>query len=110
MSVRESDDDYGKVVARLGSDRRVIVCADDIQWIVQRRSGSLWRSLHYCTSREGVIRRVKGLPGWEALLGLPARFDRRADGSTACTERKVAPPGTEVAPEAEEEVWPLRQT
>ena len=94
MSVREGDDDYGKVVAQLGSDRRVIVCADGLQWIVRRRSGNRWASLHYCTSREGVIRRVKGLPGWEWLLGLPACFDRRAYGSTASLDREVALPGT----------------
>jgi hypothetical protein len=70
---RESDDDYGNVVAQFGPTRRVIVCADNIQWIVQHKSG-VWRSDHYCTSREGVIRRVKGLPGWEVLADLPDRF------------------------------------
>jgi hypothetical protein len=102
MSVRESDDDYGKVVARLGSDRRVIECADGLQWIVQRRSGRRWVSRHYCTSREGVIRRVKGLPGWEALLGLPARFGPRANDTTVALDREVAPPGSEMASEAAE--------
>jgi hypothetical protein len=49
------------------------VCADAIQWITQEKKG-VWRSLHYHTSREGVLRRVKGLSGWEALLDLPDHF------------------------------------
>jgi hypothetical protein len=72
MEHRERDDDYGNVVAQLGPDCRVILCTEGLQWIVQRRSG-LWRSLHYCTSRAGIIRRVRGLPGWEALQALPDR-------------------------------------
>ena len=46
----------------------------------------------------------QGLPGWESLLGLPARFDRRQYGATAAPDREVAPPGTEIASEAEEAV------
>jgi hypothetical protein len=72
-SRREKDDDYGNIVTQLGATYRVIVCADAIQWIVQQKRG-VWRSLCYCTSREGVIRRVKGLPGWEVLADLPERF------------------------------------
>jgi hypothetical protein len=74
MSRREKDDDYDNVIAQLGPKHRVIVCADDIQWIVQENKGKEWRSQHYCTSRYGVLRRVKGLPGWEALASLPERF------------------------------------
>lgn len=76
-SHRESDDDYSNVIAQLGPTHRVIVCKDNIQWIVQRRKDS-WRSLHYLTSRDGVLRRVKGLPGWEVstpsrIISTPAR-------------------------------------
>ena len=74
MSRREKDDDYDNVVAQLGPDWRVIVCADDWQWIVQERKGAQWRSQKFCTSREGVIRWVKGKPRWEALASLPDHF------------------------------------
>jgi hypothetical protein len=74
MSVREKDDSYDRIVAQLGSKHRVIVCADDHQWIVQEKRGKEWRGLYFCTSREGVLRWVKGLPGWEVLVGLPDRF------------------------------------
>jgi hypothetical protein len=75
-SHRERDDDYGEILAQLGPDWRVIVCKDDHQWIVQQKpKGGVWRSKHYCTSREGALRRVKGLPGREALTHLPARFN-----------------------------------
>ena len=84
MSIREKDDDYDWVIAQLGPKHRVIACKDNIQWIVQQKSG-VWRGIHYCTSREGILRRVKGLPGRESLIGLPDRFPRAAGR----TERKV---------------------
>lgn len=73
MSKREKDDDYDNIVAQLGPLWRVIVCKDDYQWIVQERKGE-WRSMKFCTSRDGVLRWVKGKPGWEALLSLPDHF------------------------------------
>lgn len=73
MKHRERDDDYGNITAQLGPDNRVILCPEGLQWIVQRKGAGIWRSLHYCTSRAGVIRRVRGLPGWEALEALPDR-------------------------------------
>jgi hypothetical protein len=74
MSRRESDDDYDNIVAQLGPKWRMIVCVDDYQWIVQERKGTQWRSQHFCTSRDGVLRRVKGKPGWEVLGSLPDHF------------------------------------
>jgi hypothetical protein len=88
MSNRECDDDYDRIVAQLGSKHRVIACSDDLQWIVQKKS-SEWRSHHFCTSREGVIRWVKGLPEWETLLSLPERFPRRKDRTRAREEHEV---------------------
>ena len=76
MSRREGDDDYDNIVAQLGPDWRVIVCVDDWQWIVQERKGGAWRSRKFCTSRDGVIRWVKGKPGWEVLASLPDHFTR----------------------------------
>jgi hypothetical protein len=100
-SNRERDDNYGKVVAQLGPDRRVIVCADDFQWIIQRKIGAQWRGQHYCTSREGVIRRTKGLPGWEALTSLPDRFKASAPDTRPRAEREVEPSGHTPAQEPE---------
>jgi hypothetical protein len=39
---KESAEDYPQIVAVLDAKTRVIECADGIQWIVQRRTGSLW--------------------------------------------------------------------
>jgi hypothetical protein len=77
MSRREKDNNYDRIITRLGAGHRVIACADDSQWIVQEKKGKEWRSKHYCTSRDGVLRRVEGLPGWETLAALPERFASR---------------------------------
>jgi len=74
MSRREGDDDYENIVAQLGSDWRVIVCRDNWQWIVQERKWGEWKSRHYLTSRDGVLRRCEGKPGWEVLASLPEHF------------------------------------
>lgn len=60
-SYRESDDDYAYIVTRLGDAGRVIVCRDDLQWILQRRDGkkagrARWAGVGYCTTREGLLR------------------------------------------------------
>jgi hypothetical protein len=93
MSRREGDDDYDNIIAQLGPAWRVIVCKDNWQWIVQERKDK-WRSLHFCTSREGVIRRVKGKPGWEALATLHDRFQ-------PTQRRGKASPRSQVDPESQ---------
>ena len=100
-SHRESDDDYSNVIAQLGPTHRVIVCKDNIQWIVQRRKDS-WRSLHYLTSRDGVLRRVKGLPGWEALNALPDHFHPSKGGRKATMGRVSESVGTPATPRTRE--------
>lgn len=80
MSHREIDDDYDHIIAQLGPKNRVIVCKDNSQWIVQIKRGQEWRSMHFCTSGAGVLRRVKGLPGWESIIDLPARFPAQGYG------------------------------
>jgi hypothetical protein len=89
MSHREKDDDYDNVIAQLGPKHRVIICADDHQWIVQEKRGKEWRSNHYCTSRDGVLRRVKDLPGWKSLTLLPERFQMAS--TEAQNSRTTAP-------------------
>lgn len=74
MSHRETDDDYGKVIAQLGPKNRLIECKDGIQWILQAKVGKRWLSEKFLTSRDGVLRRAEGMPGWEVLKDLPERF------------------------------------
>jgi hypothetical protein len=77
MSHRESDEDYRAVLFRFGPDHRLITCKDDFQWILQRRLGGRWRSYKFLLTREGVLRRVAGLPEAEQAKGLPERFRSR---------------------------------
>jgi len=57
---QETADDYAKVVARLDERHRIIVCRDNLQWILQRRDRRTgtrpWASLRYCQTREALIR------------------------------------------------------
>lgn len=62
---------------------RVVTCADDLQWIIQRRDGersgrARWTGLHYCRSRKALIRlsRASGAPYGAILelLSLPEHF------------------------------------
>ena len=56
----ETADDYPRVVARLSDGWRVIRCAGDIQWILQRRDAGRsravgWRGVAYCMSQKALI-------------------------------------------------------
>ena len=81
-SVRESADDYHRVIARLSDRWRVIVCRDAIQWIAQRRvnsgrRGGEWKAVHYCRTREALLRLCDASckrmdpAAWASLLALP---------------------------------------
>jgi hypothetical protein len=37
VNASETADDYDRIVARIGSDWRIIECRDRLQWILQRR-------------------------------------------------------------------------
>ena len=72
---KESAEDYPHIVAVLGANRRVIACAAGIQWIVQRRSGSLatpWAGRSFCRTKEALLRCAGG--SHPALDALPDRF------------------------------------
>jgi hypothetical protein len=76
----EHREDYPHIVAVLDAKTRVIECADRIQWIVQRRTGSLdrpWAGRSFCTSKQALLR-IAGrhpLSGREAALeALPDYF------------------------------------
>ena len=58
-SHRERDDDYRKVLANFSPRWRVIICKDNIQMILQRRSVSppntgTWAGRKYCMTRKGL--------------------------------------------------------
>jgi hypothetical protein len=64
--VWESDDAYPAIVR--SGDLRVIECRDRIQWILQRRKGSGWRSVSYHRDRAVLIERFgSSAPELEAL-------------------------------------------
>jgi hypothetical protein len=57
----ETSDDYIKIIVRLNDSWRVIVCKDNIQWVLQRRdagrSGSpRWRGVSYHCELKALIR------------------------------------------------------
>ena len=59
-SRRERDDDYGDVVVHLAPRWRVIICKDDIQFILQRRSveapnTGTWSGQSYSLTRDALI-------------------------------------------------------
>ena len=55
-SRRETDEDYERVIARIGS-LRVVKCPDDIQLIVQSFRGGRWRNKSYHRHRYSLVRR-----------------------------------------------------
>ena len=70
-TTQETSPSYTNVIAT-GEKYRVIICADDIQWIIQRLSGNRYRSESYCTSKSSLIRE------WQYRVGeadpLPVEF------------------------------------
>ena len=81
-SHRESDDNYARVVAQFDDGWRVIVCRDDLQWILQRRDGeraggARWTGVGYCRTREALLRLCRASSAriapseWAVLVALP---------------------------------------
>jgi hypothetical protein len=81
MMHRESADSYRGEIVRLDG-WRVAVCADGLQWLLQRRdpanamAGPRWRTLGFCRSRSALIRRWQRASGDDgaALGNLPPHF------------------------------------
>ena len=73
---RERDDLYPKVVAQPSIRWRVILCAQGLQWIIQKKESSHagpWRAEKYLTSRSALVRACGTLgllsdPATEAVL------------------------------------------
>ena len=85
LNHRESDDNYDRVVARLDDRWRVIVCRDDVQWILQRRDGeragrARWTGVGYFLTREALLRVSRASCAWidpaalAVLEALPEHF------------------------------------
>ena len=60
-SHRERDDNYRKIVIQLAPRWRVIICKDNIQMILQKRSvlfpnKGTWAGRKYCVTRKALIR------------------------------------------------------
>lgn len=83
-STHETADGYSRIVAQLGDGGRVIVCKDNIQWILQRRKNGggewPWRAVGYCRTRKALMRLAATSCGpidpvaLAALAALPENF------------------------------------
>ena len=84
LSHKETDDRYHAEFVR--HDRfRVVVCKDQIQWIVQRKksgAGGRWQALGYFLTRDALIRLWTALdcPVGRDLIELPTVFRRGKHG------------------------------
>ena len=83
----ETTGDYYGVIARLCARHRIIVCKDQMQWILQRRDGerhgwARWAGVGYFLTREALIRSSRALcaridpAALETLAALPEHFGR----------------------------------
>ena len=83
-SHREKDDSYRSVIIQFAPRWRVIVCKDDIQWLVQHRTADplhrgLWRGRSYMTTRDSLIKacaRLEPLSDPSVMAILSALPDR----------------------------------
>lgn len=80
VRLREEDDGYPHIVAKLADRWRVIKCRDDLQWILQRRSGerggaARWKSERFCRTRDGLMASIRAfVVDPTALPELPERY------------------------------------
>lgn len=91
------------VVALVGTQWRVVECADAIQWIVQKRTGSRhgsarWDCRKYFRTRAALVAFCRPLasasdPGALSVLeSLPGRIGQCADAGSASPDPAVVPP------------------
>ena len=57
---KETSDFYRGIITKLAPRWRVIICKDQIQWILQKRTAEplhkgIWRGRSYVTTKEGLI-------------------------------------------------------
>jgi hypothetical protein len=78
----ETSDDYPDIVVMLDAKTRVIRCANEIQWIIQKRQGGPypWRSDLFFRSKEGLLLYAPK-PTAPKLLALPDWFSERREAA-----------------------------
>jgi hypothetical protein len=99
----ESSDGYPFVVASLAGGWRIIECAADMQWIIQRRTtnrGKIqWDGQSFCATKQALLRNIceRRIEPSPTLLALPDRYPeghRQPAGASdsGFQEQEVAPP------------------
>ena len=82
MAGRECDPNYGGVYWTSGCQRRrIIVCKDDLQYIVQSKEGDRWRATSYHFYYDSIAERYPDLGAPTLDPKLLARDGRRASGT-----------------------------
>jgi len=59
ISHRERDDAYLGTIVQFSPRWRLVVCKDQMQWIIQRKESShrgFWRGKHYLTCKDSVLK------------------------------------------------------
>ena len=59
ISHREREDGYIATVVQFNQRWRLVLCKDQIQWIIQKKESShrgFWRSKHYLTCKDSVLK------------------------------------------------------
>jgi hypothetical protein len=82
MAGRECDPNYGGVYWTSGDDKqRIIVCKDDLQYIVQSKEGDRWRATSYHFYYDSIANRYPDLGAPTVDPKRLARDARRASGT-----------------------------
>ena len=76
MFKKETSSNYPHIVCNIGRYRRVILCKDALQWIIQSSDGESggvrrWTGKSYTTSRDKLIKLCRRLEGFSEQLHLP---------------------------------------
>ena len=76
MCNNESASNYPHIVCNIGRYRRVILCRDGLQWIIQASDGKnggrrRWTGKSYVTSRDKLIELCRRLDGFSEQIHLP---------------------------------------
>ena len=76
MYNNESASNYPHIVCNIGRNRRVILCKDGLQWIIQSSDGEngggrRWTGKSYVTSRDKLIELCRRLDGFSEQIHLP---------------------------------------
>ena len=84
ISHRERDDAYGGKIVQFSPRWRLVLCKDQMQWIIQKKESSRrgdWRGLKYFTCKDSVLKASGSLgllsdPKVEAVLHALPTFAR----------------------------------